>query len=38
VSAGHLASDPALHERVAHALDAMFISTDHEGRNLRRAA
>lgn len=38
VSAGHLASDPALHERVARALATMFISTCHEGRNLRRAA
>lgn len=38
VSAGHLASDPALHERVARALATMFISTGHEGRNLRRAA
>jgi proline iminopeptidase len=38
VSAGHLESDPALHERVAHALAAMFISTVREGRSLRRAA
>nr|WP_175152082.1 alpha/beta fold hydrolase [Paraburkholderia ultramafica] len=38
VNAGHLASDPALHERVAHALAAMFISTVQEGRSLRRAA
>ena len=38
VSAGHLASDPALHERVAHALAAMFIPTVQEGRRMRRAA
>ena len=38
VNAGHLASDPALHERVARALAAMFISTVQEGRSLRRAA
>jgi proline iminopeptidase len=38
VNAGHLASDHALHEGVAHALAAMFISTDQEGRSLRRAA
>ncbi|WP_233856094.1 alpha/beta fold hydrolase [Paraburkholderia sp. HD33-4] len=38
-AAGHLASDPALHARVAHALAAMFIPTDDEGRsNMRRAA
>ena len=38
VRAGHLASDPALHERVAHALATMFLPTAHEGRILRRAA
>lgn len=38
VNAGHLASDPALHERVAHALAAMFIPTIQEGRTMRRAA
>jgi proline iminopeptidase len=38
VSAGHLASDPALHERVAHVLAAMFIPTIQEGRSMRRAA
>lgn len=38
VSAGHLASDPALHERVAHALTTMFISNVQEGRSTRRAA
>jgi proline iminopeptidase len=38
VSAGHLASDTALHDGVAHALAAMFISTVQEGRSLRRAA
>jgi proline iminopeptidase len=38
VRAGHLGSDPALHARVAQALAAMFISTDEEGRNMRRAA
>ncbi|HEY2023767.1 alpha/beta fold hydrolase [Paraburkholderia sp.] len=38
VRAGHLASDPALHASVAHALAAMFISTDQEGRSMRRAA
>ncbi|MGF6573447.1 proline iminopeptidase [Paraburkholderia sp. GAS333] len=37
VKAGHLASEPALHERVAQVV-AMFVSTSHEGRNLRRAA
>ncbi|MBC8746215.1 MULTISPECIES: alpha/beta fold hydrolase [Paraburkholderia] len=37
--AGHLASDPALHARVAHVLAAMFIPTVDEGRSsLRRAA
>jgi proline iminopeptidase len=41
VRAGHLASDPALHERVAHALAAMFLPRTpptQEGRVLRRAA
>jgi proline iminopeptidase len=38
VLAGHLASDPTLHERVARALAMMFLPTDHEGRILRRAA
>lgn len=38
VRAGHLASDPRLHERVAHALATMFLQTAHEGRVLRRAA
>ncbi|SIT38540.1 Prolyl aminopeptidase [Paraburkholderia ribeironis] len=38
VRAGHLASDPALHERVAHALAAMFISTAQEGCSMRHAA
>lgn len=38
VRAGHLASDPALHRRVAHALAAMFIPTVQEGRSMRRAA
>jgi proline iminopeptidase len=38
VSAGHLASDPALHERVAQTLATMFISTVQEGRSLRHAA
>ncbi|MEA3087735.1 MAG: proline iminopeptidase [Paraburkholderia sp.] len=38
VNAGHLASDPALHERVAHALAAMFIPAIQEGRTMRRAA
>jgi proline iminopeptidase len=38
VGAGHLASDPALHERVAQALAKMFISTVQEGRSLRHAA
>ncbi|MCC8403182.1 alpha/beta hydrolase [Paraburkholderia sp. MMS20-SJTN17] len=38
-AAGHLASDPALHARVAHALAAMFIPTVDEGRSgMRRAA
>ena len=38
-AAGHLASDPALHARVAHALAAMFTPTIDEGRNgMRRAA
>ncbi|MCX4163456.1 MULTISPECIES: alpha/beta fold hydrolase [Paraburkholderia] len=36
--AGHLASDPALHERVARALETMFIPSVHEGRAVRRAA
>ncbi|MGN8111006.1 alpha/beta fold hydrolase [Paraburkholderia sp. 22098] len=38
VRAGHLASDPALRERVADALAAMFLPSTHEGRTLRRAA
>jgi len=38
VRAGHLASDPALHARVARALAAMFIPIDQEGRSMRRAA
>ncbi|WP_201702574.1 alpha/beta fold hydrolase [Paraburkholderia kirstenboschensis] len=38
VRAGHLASDPALREHVAHALAAMFLPSTHEGRTLRRAA
>ncbi|WP_084534176.1 alpha/beta fold hydrolase [Paraburkholderia dilworthii] len=38
VRAGHLSSDPALHERVAHALATMFLPSTHEGRTLRRAA
>ncbi|NPT34021.1 alpha/beta fold hydrolase [Paraburkholderia xenovorans] len=39
VRAGHLASDPKLHERVAAALAMMFLPTAHdEGRVLRRAA
>ena len=38
VSAGHLTSDRALHERVAHVLAAMFIPAIHEGRGMRRAA
>jgi len=38
VRAGHLASDHALHQRVAHALAAMFIPTIQEGRSTRRAA
>jgi proline iminopeptidase len=38
VRAGHLASDPALHERVVHALATMFLPNAHEGRVLRRAA
>ncbi|ASW02502.1 alpha/beta fold hydrolase [Paraburkholderia aromaticivorans] len=38
VRAGHLGSDPRLHERVAHALTAMFLPPAHEGRILRRAA
>ncbi|CAE6826892.1 Proline iminopeptidase [Paraburkholderia aspalathi] len=38
VRAGHLASDPALHERVAHALAMMFLPSAHEGRILRHAA
>ena len=38
VRAGHLANDPKLHERVAHALATMFLPTRHEGRALRRAA
>jgi proline iminopeptidase len=38
-AAGHLASDPALHARVAHALAAMFAPTIDEGRSsMRRAA
>jgi proline iminopeptidase len=38
-AAGHLASDPALHARVAHALAAMFIPSFDEGRSsMRRAA
>jgi len=37
-AAGHLASDPALHARVAQALAAMFIPTVEEGRGMRRAA
>ncbi|MGH8781625.1 alpha/beta fold hydrolase [Paraburkholderia sp.] len=36
--AGHLASDPALHESVARALETMFGSSAHEGRIARRAA
>ncbi|MEW9583349.1 alpha/beta fold hydrolase [Paraburkholderia sp. DGU8] len=38
VRAGHLASDPALHQRVAHALAAMFIPANQEGRSMRRTA
>ncbi|CAB3683585.1 alpha/beta fold hydrolase [Paraburkholderia rhynchosiae] len=38
VRAGHLASDPALHERTAHALATMFLPPTHEGRTLRHAA
>ncbi|RKT21848.1 prolyl aminopeptidase [Paraburkholderia sp. RAU2J] len=38
VDAGHLASDPALHERVAQTLAAMFIPTVQEGRSLRHVA
>lgn len=38
VRAGHLASDPALHQRVARALAAMFGSTVQEGCSMRRAA
>lgn len=38
VDAGHLASDPALHARVAQALAALFTPTDNEGRSMRRAA
>jgi proline iminopeptidase len=38
VRAGHLASDPALHERVREALATMFLSTAQEGRIQRRAA
>ncbi|WP_051361577.1 alpha/beta fold hydrolase [Burkholderia sp. WSM2230] len=38
VRAGHLASDPALHARVAHALATMFLPSTQEGRTLRRAA
>ncbi|MFL9961836.1 alpha/beta fold hydrolase [Paraburkholderia sediminicola] len=38
VSAGHLTSDPALHERVARVLAAMFIPTLQEGCSMRRAA
>lgn len=38
VCAGHLASDPALHERVARALVTMFVPPAQEGRILRRAA
>ncbi|MFM0043339.1 alpha/beta fold hydrolase [Paraburkholderia sediminicola] len=38
VRAGHLASNPALHERVAHALAMMFLPPAHEGRILRHAA
>ncbi|WP_233806751.1 alpha/beta fold hydrolase [Paraburkholderia sp. HP33-1] len=37
-AAGHLASDPALHARVAHALAAMFIPTFEEGRSSMRHA
>jgi proline iminopeptidase len=37
-AAGHLASDPALHARVAQALAAMFTPTIDEGRSMRRAA
>ncbi|PCE23264.1 prolyl aminopeptidase [Paraburkholderia acidicola] len=36
--AGHLASDPVLHERVARALETMFTPPAHEGRIVRRAA
>lgn len=36
--AGHLASDPALHERVARSLETMFVPSAHEGRIVRRAA
>ncbi|SMG59782.1 alpha/beta fold hydrolase [Paraburkholderia susongensis] len=37
-TAGHLASDPALHARVARALAAMFLPANHEERSMRRAA
>jgi len=37
-AAGHLASDPTLHARVAQALAAMFIPTVEEGRGMRHAA
>jgi proline iminopeptidase len=38
VRAGHLASDPALHARVADALTTLFLPLTDEGRTLRRAA
>lgn len=38
VLAGHLGSDPKLHECIARALTTMFLPTRHEGRALRRAA
>ena len=38
VRAGHLASDPALHARVADALATLFLTSTQEGRTLRHAA
>jgi proline iminopeptidase len=38
VRAGHLANDPALHQRVAQAIETMFATIAHEGRTWRCAA
>lgn len=38
VRAGHLANHPALHQRLARALETMFATTAHEGRAWRCAA